>query len=192
MPSRPTPMSFLLLISIGLLAAGVIALAGFAIDKGGEKDTSPARTGANEAAAELAREGLFPLTEDDPARALLEGATAEEAAAPDSSEQADEAAAPAAGGAALLASGDPARGREIFFANGCSICHGENGEGLIGPTIASTRLTVDEVITQYRTPRLLMPPVSAEAVPDADVAHVWAWLQTLDLPDTIIPGLGTP
>ena len=100
--------------------------------------------------------------------------------------------APAADGDALLANADPARGREIFFANGCSICHGENGEGLIGPTIASTRLTVDEVITQYRTPRGFMPPFPADRLPDEDVANIYAWLQTLPLPATIIPGLGTP
>ena len=90
------------------------------------------------------------------------------------------------------AAGDPDRGRELYFANGCAVCHGDQGEGGIGPTIASTSFTVDQVIQQYRAPRGFMPAFPADLVPDADVGEVHAWLQTLPLPEKIVPGEGTP
>ena len=37
-----------------------------------------------------------------------------------------------------------------------------------------------------------MPAFSADLVPDADVGDIQAWLQTLSLPDSIVPGEGTP
>ena len=80
----------------------------------------------------------------------------------------------------------------MFFANGCQACHGDQGEGFIGPTLAQTSFTIDQVIQQYRTPRNLMPPFSADRVSDAEVADIHAWLQTLPLPATIVPGEGTP
>lgn len=95
----------------------------------------------------------------------------------------------AAGGAA------PERisaGRELFFANGCNVCHGDNGEGGIGPTIASTGFTLRQEIGQYRSPRAAMPAFPEDRVSDAQVAEISAWLQTLPLPDTIVPGEGTP
>ena len=93
----------------------------------------------------------------------------------------------------VATSGDPDRGQELFFANGCNVCHGENGEGLIGPTIASTNFTITQVTEQYRSPRgTVMPEFPVDRVPDADVADIYAWLQTLPLPDVIVPGLGTP
>ena len=85
-----------------------------------------------------------------------------------------------------------ARGQELFFANGCSVCHGDNGEGGIGPTIASTGFSLEQVIGQYRSPRAVMPAFPADRVSDAEVADIYAWLQTLPLPDMIMPGEGTP
>ena len=82
-------------------------------------------------------------------------------------------------------------GQELFFANGCNVCHGDAGEGGIGPTIAQTSLTLDQVIAQYRTPRGLMPPFLESQITDAEVAEMFAWLQTQPLPDTIVPGDGT-
>ena len=85
------------------------------------------------------------------------------------------------------------RGAELFFANGCNACHGDKGEGGIGPTIASTGFTLEQVIGQYRDPRgEMMPTFPEDRVSDAQVADIYAWLQSLPLPDTIVPGRGTP
>ncbi len=168
----------------GLLVAGVIALAGFAVAKGADKDESEALDAANAAAAELIRSGLFEAEEGDPALALLEedATTAE----PDGELE------PATSEPSPAGEPDPARGQQLFFANGCNVCHGDQGQGAIDPTIASTGFSLDQVMGQYRSPRDFMPQFSADAVPDADVADIYAWLQTLTLPDQIVPGLGTP
>ena len=88
--------------------------------------------------------------------------------------------------------GDADRGQQVFFQNGCNVCHGDTGEGGIGPTLAQTGFSVEQVIDQYRKPRGTMPAFNADTVSDQQVADVHAWLQTLPLPDTIIAGEGTP
>ena len=200
------PASFSLLFVFGLMAAGIIALAGFAIDKGAEKDNSAALDPANAAAAELYEANLFIPDEREKAAEVLLGVLDEDAPVlPEDEEEpaqedpsGEEEAASEAPVAqlnnpdALLAAADAETGRSLFFANGCQTCHGDNGEGLIGPTIAQTGFSVAQGAGQYRTPRGLMPPFDADRVSDQDVAHIHAWLQTLELPDTILEGLGTP
>ena len=186
MSSRPIPHSFWLAIVFGLMIAGIIAVAGFAIDKSGRKDDQPAVAAATEAVAELVREGqvaIEDLDEKDPARDLL--GDAEAPVATPEPPQTDE---PAGGDDEP----DASRGEDIFFANGCSACHGDSGQGGIGPTVASTSLSIDDVIAQYRNPRGIMPPFDASRISDAEVNDIYAWLQTLALPDEIVPGLGTP
>ncbi len=75
---------------------------------------------------------------------------------------------------------NPDHGQELFFANGCNACHGDQGQGLIGPKIAQTTLTFSQVVNQYRTPRQAMPAFPADRVPDADVFDIYSWLQTLE------------
>lgn len=203
-PRGGIPASFSLLFVFGLMAAGIIALAGFAIDKGAEKDNSAALDPANAAAAELYEANLFIPDQREKDAEVLLGVLDEDAPVLDEEEPAQEdpsgeeeaaSEAPVAeldNPDALLASADAETGRELFFANSCNQCHGDNGEGLIGPTIAQTGFSLAQVVGQYRTPRGLMPPFGADRVSDQDVAHIYVWLQTLELPDTIIGGLGTP
>ena len=199
------PASFSLLFVFGLMAAGIIALAGFAIDKGAEKDNSAALDPANAAAAELYENNVFTPSQREKDAEVLIGVLDEDAPVLDEEPPAEEPSddEPSAGAAdapvaeldnpdALLAAADAETGRELFFANGCSACHGDNGEGLIGPTIAQTGFSLAQVVGQYRTPRQAMPAFGADRVSDQDVAHIYVWLQTLELPDTIIEGLGTP
>lgn len=113
-----------------------------------------------------------------------------EAAAPAPATEAPAGEQPAAGETGLP--GDPAHGQELYFANGCNVCHGDTGQGGIGPTIAQTGFTLEQEIVQYRTPRGVMPPFAEDKVSDQDVADIWSWLQTLPLPATIVPGEGTP
>ena len=102
----------------------------------------------------------------------------------DTSDEAEEVAA--------ATGGDVVRGQELFFANGCNVCHGDVGQGGIGPTIASTGFNEEQVLEQYRNPRGVMPPFDEGRVADEDVGNIYAWLQTLPLPDSIVPGEGTP
>ena len=237
MPSRPVPQSFWLFMVFGMLAAGIIALAGFAIDKAGDKNESVALQAARGAALEEVEEGRGQADLDSAAlvaetrapdetiaflqehrQALFGGEDVTEAeiaeglvaflveqgvygspeeavtalAAADAEAPSTDEAAPPTDTEDGTVSADPARGQELFFANGCNICHGDTGEGGIGPTLASTSFTLEQVIPQYRTPRGAMPAFPADRVPDDDVEHILAWLKTLPLPDSIVPGEGTP
>ncbi|PZC49297.1 MAG: Cytochrome c, mono- and diheme variants [Chloroflexi bacterium] len=188
MPSRGIPQSFWLIFVFGLLAAGIISLAGFAIDKADRKDANVALAGAEAAVLAQLDSGRITLADldpTDPVRVRLE----EEGAEVPEEEQppAEEEQPPAE-----LQPGDADRGQQVFFQNGCSACHGDTGQGGIGPTLALTSLTVEQVLQQYRSPRGFMPAFGPDAVSDQEVADVRAWLQTLPLPDTIVPGEGTP
>ncbi|MDE2639782.1 MAG: cytochrome c [Chloroflexota bacterium] len=187
MPSRGIPQSFWLTMVFGLLGAGIIALVGFAIDKADEKDAHIARAGAEEAIVaqlESGRITLADLDETDPLRIRLE---AEGQEAPEVEQVAATPLEPVE-----LVDGDPTLGQQLFFQNGCQACHGETGEGGIGPTIAQTGFSLAQQIDQYRNPRDVMPQQPPDLVSDQDIAHIHAWLQTLPLPATIVPGEGTP
>ena len=84
------------------------------------------------------------------------------------------------------------RGQGIFFANGCNSCHGNTAEGAIGPTLAQTRFDLAAVVSQVRQPRGVMPAFEAAFLADEQLADILTWLQSLPLPERIVPGQGTP
>ena len=135
----------------------------------------------------------LPLDEYNEWLAGVTGADAGAATAPAAStDSATDTSDDAGADGPVAPAGDADRGQQVFFQNGCNVCHGDTGEGGIGPTIAQTSLSGEQVLEQYRNPRGIMPRFDASILPDEDVANVLAWLQTLPLPDNIVPGLGTP
>ncbi len=78
--------------------------------------------------------------------------------------------------------GNPANGQNLFFSLGCNVCHGDTGEGLVGPTIAMTIVPLDRVITQYREPLEAMTEFPPDQVSDQEIADIYAWLQTVPRP----------
>ncbi len=78
--------------------------------------------------------------------------------------------------------GNPANGQELFFSLTCNACHGDRGEGLVGPTIAQTIVSLERVIEQYREPLEGMRVFSPEEVSDDEIADIYAWLQTVERP----------
>ncbi len=182
MPTQGIPQSFGLLMVFGLLIAGIFALVGYAIAKGADRHELGGRVESNAATAELWATGLFCIEagqEADPSLELVDRSpeTCAEAA-PLPIEEIDEEA--------MRAGANPVRGAELFIANGCQVCHGDVGEGIVGPTIAQTGLDIHGVLSQYRRPRGVMQRFTAEQIPVEDIADVWAWLQTLPLPDELI------
>lgn len=134
----------------------------------------------------------LPLDEyNDWLQSLVDGLGAGATARPPSDDTATDAAAPVDAAPAAGAV-DPARGQQVFFQNGCNVCHGDTGQGGIGPTLAQTSFSLEQELQQYRNPRGVMPRFDESVIPDEDVANVLAWLQTLPLPDSIVPGEGTP
>lgn len=189
MPSRTgVPQSFGIIIVFALLAAGIFALVGFAVYKGSDRHIVEAKAISEVAGAEGWETGLFCIEEgkeDHPSLSLTERppeTCAEAAPLPIENLNDDEYG----GEDAVRAAADPLRGAELYVANGCQVCHGEVGEGIVGPTIARTGLDIQGVISQYRQPRGIMQEFSAEDVSVADIADVWAWLQTLPAVDPLI------
>lgn len=80
-------------------------------------------------------------------------------------------------------------GRQLFNRLGCVGCHGPQGEGSIGPTIAQTRLSLSTVIRQYRAPYQNMPRFGPDQVSEADIADIYAFLRTLPTPQTRVPSV---
>ena len=73
---------------------------------------------------------------------------------------------------------EAAAGLEIFQTAGCAACHGQNGEGNIGPALAGH--TEEQIFRQVRTPKgNIMPPFAADQLSDDDVEKIVAWIATL-------------
>lgn len=81
--------------------------------------------------------------------------------------------------AAVTAELDPALGRKVWTEKPCIGCHGANAEGNLGPRLAGTRLTFEQVLRRVRTGKTLMPAFAPEQVSDLEVRQIYAWLQSL-------------
>lgn len=80
-------------------------------------------------------------------------------------------------------------GQALYASLGCAGCHGAQGEGNIGPTIAQTELALSRVIRQYRAPYQSMPRFGPDQVSETDIADIYAFLQTLPTPETQVPSV---
>ena len=74
------------------------------------------------------------------------------------------------------------RGRVLYFSQGCNVCHGELGEGNVGPALASTSLNVAEVRHQLRNPREFMPAYIEEILSDEQIRDLYAFERSLPQP----------
>ena len=78
--------------------------------------------------------------------------------------------------------GNPTNGQSLFFDMGCNVCHGDRGEGLVGPTIAMTIVPLERVVEQYREPLEAMTAFPPDQISDEEIADIYAWLQTVPRP----------
>ncbi len=85
--------------------------------------------------------------------------------------------------------GSVTAGKRIYLAVGCYECHGRVGEGgaFLGPTprLAHTALPLDAFTVQLRQPANNMPPYSESVLSEADVANIYAYLQSVPGPQDI-------
>src|SRR5436309_11762578 len=83
--------------------------------------------------------------------------------------------------AALAAS--PEHGRAVFMQAGCWQCHGTVGQGgTAGPRIAPDPLPYDALAAFVRTTSRAMPPYREKILSDADLADIYAYLQSIPKP----------
>jgi len=183
MPSRTgIPQSFGIIVVFALLTAGIFALVGFAVHKGADRNVVEAKALSEVASAEGWETGLFCIEdgkEDHPSLSLTERP-------PETCAEAEPLPIEIIDEEAVRAEANPTRGAELYVANGCQVCHGEAGEGIVGPTIAQTGLDIQGAITQYRQPRGVMPEQDPVDVPVEAIADIWAWLQTLPAVDPLV------
>src|SRR5258706_5227330 len=82
--------------------------------------------------------------------------------------------------------GDAAEGRALYMTNGCSYCHGTSGQGGGGRTgglrIASQGIGYRAFLGQLRHPVNEMPPYAQTAMPDQQVADIFAFVSSLPKP----------
>jgi len=85
------------------------------------------------------------------------------------------------------ADGDAQKGKAAFIKNGCWQCHDFAGEGSIatssGRVIARTALPLDAFKAFVRTTDGPMPPFRPEILSDQDLDDIYAYLQSLPLPN---------
>ncbi len=70
------------------------------------------------------------------------------------------------------------RGRELFFASGCNLCHGDTGEGGIGPALPGHSAT--QVLRQVRSPIAIMPLFDERELSDDDLIQIAAFIASLE------------
>ena len=77
---------------------------------------------------------------------------------------------------------DPAAGQQLWQDKPCAGCHGANAEGDIGPKLAGTELSVDEVLQTVRSGKGTMPAFGEDKMSDTELQHIYAWLGSLAPP----------
>jgi mono/diheme cytochrome c family protein len=81
---------------------------------------------------------------------------------------------------AVTSAGNAENGKRVFNKNGCYECHGREGQGsnMTGPRIAPDPVPFDVLASYVRKPMGEMPPYTAKAVSDQELADIYAFLQS--------------
>jgi ubiquinol-cytochrome c reductase cytochrome c subunit len=90
-------------------------------------------------------------------------------------------------GAAFAASAE--NGKTAYVKNGCWQCHGFLGQGSLvtsnGTILSNTQLPLDAFIGFVRNSNRAMPPYRAAILSDADLADIYAYLQSVPKPPDV-------
>ena len=76
--------------------------------------------------------------------------------------------------------GNVEKGRLGFVKVGCAQCHGREAQGspTTGPRLGPNGLAYAAFARYVRGPRLQMPPYTEKVLPDADLADLYAFVQS--------------
>jgi ubiquinol-cytochrome c reductase cytochrome c subunit len=79
-----------------------------------------------------------------------------------------------------LAAGSAEKGKAAFVKHGCWQCHGFVGQGgVAGPKLAPNPMPFETLSVFVRNTNGGMPPYQKAILPDADLADIYAYLQSL-------------
>jgi mono/diheme cytochrome c family protein len=83
--------------------------------------------------------------------------------------------------------GNVQRGKTVYTRVGCYECHAWDGQsgGATGPKLGPNPLPFAAFTYQLRTPRNVMPPYTPKVLSDADVADIYAFVQSLPQPPKV-------
>ena len=88
--------------------------------------------------------------------------------------------------AAQAPAGNAETGKKLYVSYGCYACHGYEGQGgAAGPRIAPRPLPLAAFTRFVRRPANLMPPYVERLVPDLDLGHIHAYLQSRPTPPPV-------
>jgi mono/diheme cytochrome c family protein len=85
----------------------------------------------------------------------------------------------------------PLRGGSVIYRQDCSACHGDRGEGGIGPVLQSTALTINEIIARVYGGHAAGMPAFAGALDGRQVRDVAHFIKTFERSAETDSGLGT-
>jgi len=88
-----------------------------------------------------------------------------------------------------FAAGDAAKGKAKFVTYGCWQCHGFEGQGSAvtsnGAVLSNTELPLEAFEAFVRSTNRAMPPYREAILPNADLADIYAFLQSVPKPKDV-------
>jgi mono/diheme cytochrome c family protein len=80
--------------------------------------------------------------------------------------------------------GNSQNGKKLFTSYGCFECHGHQAEGTSvgGPRLGPNPISFSAFVRYIRQPTGQMPPFTIKVTSDADLADIYAFLQSLPQP----------
>jgi mono/diheme cytochrome c family protein len=80
----------------------------------------------------------------------------------------------------VAAAGSVEKGKAAFVKHGCWQCHGFDGQGSVaGAKLAPNPMPLEALSAFVRNSRGAMPPYQKAILPDADLADIHAYLQSM-------------
>lgn len=81
--------------------------------------------------------------------------------------------------------GNAENGKKLFMSDGCYECHGRMGQGAAqtgAARIGPPQLSFEGFQSYVRKPAIQMPPYTSKALPDQDLADIYAYLKSIPIP----------
>jgi mono/diheme cytochrome c family protein len=81
--------------------------------------------------------------------------------------------------------GNAENGKKLFMSDGCYECHGRMGQGAAqtgAARIGPPQLSLEGFQSYVRKPANQMPPYTSKALPDQDLADIYAYLKSIPMP----------
>jgi mono/diheme cytochrome c family protein len=83
--------------------------------------------------------------------------------------------------------GNAKNGKTVYTADGCYECHGREAQGGAGtgPKLGPAPMPFSIFANQVRSPRDQMPPYTSKVLSDAELADIYAFVQSLPQPPKV-------